>query len=60
MIKRFEVNGSGAATLLGITAIVCGTVLGNRYMSYLETVTLTGDRPEKTSRKPRIPSEDDE
>ena len=54
MIRRLEVNGGAAATLLGITAIICGTVLGERYMGYLETVTLTGDRPgeegkEKTS-----------
>ena len=61
MIRRLEVNGGAAATLLGMTAIICGTVLGERYMGYLETVTLTGDRPEKKEkRRPRIPSEDDE
>ena len=61
MIKRFEINAGGAATLLGMTAIICGTMLGERYMGYLETITLTVDRQEKNEkRKPRIPSEDDE
>lgn len=61
MIRRLEVNGGAAATLLGMTAIICGTVLGERYMGYLETVTLTGDLPDtKEKRRPRIPSEDDE
>ena len=61
MIRRLEINGGAAATLLGMTAIICGTMLGERYMGYLETVTLTGDRPEKKEkRRSRIPSEDDE
>ena len=61
MIRRLEVNGDAAATLLGMTAIICGTMLGERYMGYLETVTLTGDLPDtKEKRRPRIPFENED
>ena len=61
MIRRLEVNGGAAATLLGMTAIICGTMLGERYMGYLETVTLTGDLPDtKEKRRPRIHFENED